>query len=458
MLAGVTARSPSFVDVFLTWSRTEPGVTAVLKRGAADSGWTEVGRTAGTELPIQGLNPERAYTVAAAAVLDDGGLVEEDEWETVRVAPLADQGTPALPATPTAFAVSQDGASLSFRWDAATDGVTACHEIRVGATWEDGIRVAAGIAGTSHTGAWSASGAQTFHQKAVDRQDRTCRAAATATLTVEPLDDHVTEDTSDEGSGGWTGPITNLEPDAGALRLARLPEHFGAVAAPFGSFANVPCFAKYWPEGVYETPPFAAGQVEKQRVELDLGVEQPVDAALPFSAVRRPALGARRRRDGDLVQLGTRGFASRNSWRVTPLLPPDMTVEIDTSQTAAGPWDGRRPYLPGTYAFWRCRLRVTVRGDGLRFVRIPRLVIRRRKFNRKLEGEVIVGPDDPVVVVFPEPFQNVPKVTAHLLGYPGSVEIVAVTPTHVTLQPGAAVFAEDPATFAPTIHWQAMGT
>jgi hypothetical protein len=30
--------------------------------------------------------------------------------------------------------------------------------------------------------------------------------------------------------------------------------------------------------------------------------------------------------------------------------------------------------------------------------------------------------------------------------------------TQVTLRPGAAVLAEDPATFAPTIHWQAMGT
>ncbi len=412
----------------------------------------------GNETTVEGLNPERAYTFAAAAVLDDGGLVEEDEWETVRVAPLADTGTPELPSTPRGFAVAQDGANLNLCWSASDDGVTATYEIRVGASWEDGTRVAADLTGSPYSWAWSSSGPQTFHLKAVDRLGRASRAAATTSLTIEPLDDHVTEDESDQGAQGWQGPGTHVEFDGGALRLERLPEHFGSEAAPFGSFAGVPCFAKYWPMGTYETQSFDAGQLERQRVELDVGVEQPVDASLPFGAVRRPALGARRKRDGTIVPLGTRGFASRNSWRLTPLLPPELDVEIDTSPTPARPWDGWRPYVPGTYALWRCRLRFTVRGDGLRFVRIPRLVVRRRKFNRKVEGEVVVGPEDPIVVVFPEPFQNTPTITAHLLGYPGSVEIVAITPTQVTLRPGAAVFAEDPATFAPTIHWQAMGT
>mgnify|MGYP001463536740 CR=1 FL=1 len=446
-----------FVDVVLTWSATDSGTTAVLQQ-QSDGGWREVARTDGTECIVEGLDPERAHVFAAAAIDEDGTLAPEHEWETVRVAPMADTGTPALPEAPLGFAASQDGANLNLRWDAAEDGVTASYGIRVGATWEDGQLVAEGLTGSPYTWAWSASGATTLHLKAIDRNGRTSRAAATATLTIEALDTHETEETSDQAAQGWPGTTTHLEQDAGALRLERLPEHFGAATAPFGSFVGVPCFAKYWPEGAYETHPFDAGQVEKQRIELALDTPQPVDAALPFGAVRRPAIGARATRDGDLVPLGTRGFASRNSWRLTPLVPPDVRIEIDTSATAAGPWDGWRPYVPGTYLFWRCRLRVIVRGDGLRFVRIPRLVIVRRKFNRKQEGQVVVGPDDPFVVVFPEPFQNVPKVTAHLLGYPGSVEIVAVTPTQVTLRPGAAVFAEDPAIFAPTIHWQAMGT
>ena len=445
------------VALLVSWSATESGTTAVLQQ-QADGGWQEIARTDGSQYTIEGLNPERAHVFAAATVDEDGVLAPEHEWETVRVAPMADQGTPALPGMPSGFAVAQDGANLNFRWDAATDGVTATYELRVGATWEDGQLVAEGLTGSPYSWAWPASGAATLHLKAVDRNGRTSRAAATAALTIASLDTHETEETSDQAAQGWPGPTIRLEQDAGALRLERLPEHFGAATAPFGSFAGVPCFAKYWPEGVYETPPFDAGQVERQRIELALDAPQPVDAAIPFGAVRRPALGARATRDGDLVPLGTRGFASKNTWRLTPLLPPDVRVEIDTAQSAAGPWDGWRPYAPGTYAFWRCRLRVTLRGDGLRFGRIPRLVVAWRKFNRKQEGQVVVGPEDPVVVVFPEPFRNVPKVTAHLLGYPGSVEIVAVTPTEVTLRPGAAVFAEDPATFAPVIHWQAMGT
>lgn len=447
-----------YVDVVLTWSRSQAGTVAVLKQAADDEGWSEIGRTDGAEFTATGIHPERSYTFAVVAVESDGSLAAEDEWEIVRVAAMADEGTPALPDAPTGFAAAQDGPNINFRWAAATGGTTATHEIRAGDTWEDGARVAADLTGTSYSWPWTASGAATFHLKAVDSHDRTSRAAASASVTIAALDSHVTADAADQGAQGWPGAKTHLEVDGGALRLERLPLHFGAATVPFGSFAGVPCFAKYWPVGVYESLPFDAGQVEHQRVELDMGAAQPVDMNLPFGAVHRPALGARRLRDDTLVPLGTPSFASQNSWRLTPLPPTDAKVEIDTSATPAGPWDGWRPFAPGTYAFRRCRLRMTVTGDGLRFVRVPRLVVTRRKFNRKQEGHIVVGPNDPVVVIFPTPFQNAPKVTAHLLGYPGSVEIVAVTATQVTLRPGAAVYAEDPATFAPTIHWQAMGT
>ncbi len=447
-----------YVDVVLSWARAESGTTAVLKREQGSAGWTEIGRTQGTGFRAEGLHPERAYTFAAVAVLEDGGLAPEDEWETVRVAPMADEGTPELPGTPSGFAASQDGANLIFRWSTPSDGVTVTHEIRVGSTWEDGTRVATDLSNSPYSWTWSASGSQTFHLKAVDRQERTSRAAATVTITIEPLDDHVTEDTSDEGAQGWTGPKTHVEPDGGALRLERLPEHFGAATSPFGSFVGVPCFAKYWPEGVYETLPFDAGQVEHQRVEVDLGVEQPVDATLPFGAVRRPALGARRKRDGTTIPLGRRGFASKNSWRLTPLLPPDVHVEIDTSQTAAGPWDGYRPHVPGTYTFWRCRLRVTVRGDGIRFVCIRRLVIVRRKFNHKDEGTVVLPGRMPVELTFAAPFTVAPAVVATLVGPNPSlgvkIEATAISPTscHLEAFDGAGV------SIPATVCWHALGT
>lgn len=446
-----------FIDVVLSWSREGSGKTAVLKK-EEDGAWDELARVGGTEHTVRGLHPERAHEFAAAPVLADGGLAAEADWETVRVAPLTDEGTPHLPGTPTGFTAAQDGARVNFRWAGAADGVTASHEIREGDSWEDGVLVADGIEESPYSWPWWASGAKTFHLKAIDRTGRYSRQAATVALTISALDSHVTSAINDQGGGGWPGTATHLEDDgAGALRHEVIPAHFGAVAAPFGFFIGVPAFARYWPEGIYETPPVDVGQVESQRLEVDLGAAQPVDSVLPFGAVRRPALGARSHRDGTRVPLGTRGFASRSSWRATPLLPVDVEVDVDTSQTAGGAWDGWRPIAPGTYTFRRVRLRVTVRGDGLRFVRVPRLVIVRRKFNRKQEGEVVVGPNDDVVVMFPVPFQNAPRVTAHILGYPGSVEIVSVTPTQVVLRPGAAVYAEDPVTFAPTIHWQAMG-
>jgi hypothetical protein len=100
---------------------------------------------------------------------------------------------------------------------------------------------------------------------------------------------------------------------------------------------------------------------------------------------------------------------------------------------------------------------VSLRADGLRTVRLARLVVTRRKFNRKLEGDVVVN-CHPVAVVFPVPFQNPPKVTASIVGYAGSPVVTNVTATGFTIAGGAAVFVGDPATFAPTVHWVAAGT
>ncbi len=447
-----------FIDIVLSWSRETPGKTAVLKK-EEDGNWDELARVEGTEYTVLGLHPEWAHDFAVAPVLADGGLAPEGDWETVRVAPLADEGAPALPGMPSGFAVAQDGANLNLRWDAAEDGVTASYEIREGTSWEDGALVADGIEASPYSWAWWSSGAKAFHIKAEDGLGRYSSEAASATLTIAPLDDHNDAGAEDQGGAGWPGSSTNLEDDgAGGLRLETLQG--GWQDPPWdGAWSGLdfPSLARYRPEGAYETPPVDVGALESQRVEVDLDTAQPIDA-MGWSEMLSPALGEVRDAAGDLLPLGTRGHASRNSWAGAPLAPVDASVEVDTSPTPAGPWDGWRPFTPGTYPFRRVRLRVTLRGDGVRFVRIPRLVLVRRKFNRKQEGEVVVGPDNDVVVTFPVPFQNAPRVTAHLLGYPGSVKLVSVTATQVVLRPGAAVFTESPATFAPTIHWQAMGT
>jgi len=454
----VPADTSQFVDVVLSWSREAPGRTAVLKK-EEDGGWDEVARVEGTEHTVRGLHPERSHTFAAAPVLSDGGLAPEADWESVQVAPLADAGAPALPGTPSGFAVAQDGANLNFRWGAAEDGVSASYEIRVGGTWEDGVLVADGIEASPCSWPWWSSGAQTFHLKAVDKLGRYSEEAASVSLTIAPLDDHNDAGAEDQGGAGWPGASTNLEDDgAGGLQLASLQGGWQDPPwdAPWSGL-DFPALAWNYPEGSYETPDVDIGALEAHRLEVDLGATQPIDE-IPWLEWTWPALGPVRDQDGRLLPLGTRGHASRDSWAGNPIDPVGVGVEVDTSPAAAGAWDGWRPFVPGTYTFRRVRLRVTLQGDGIRFVRLPRLVLVRRKFNRKQEGEVVVGPDDDVLVTFPVPFQNAPRVTAHLLGYPGSVEIVSVSPTQVVLRPGAAVFAESPATFAPTIHWQAMGT
>jgi hypothetical protein len=435
--------SPS-IDVVLSWTRTQAGTTVVLKQ-QDDGSWDEVGRTDSTEFTVRGLSAERAYVFAAAALDEDGLVAPADDWETLRVVPTADAATPATPDAATGFAAAQDGANLNLRWDAATDGVTVAYELRVGDSWEDAQLVASGVTATSYAWPWWSSGAQSLHVKAVDRLGRVSRDAASIDVTIAPVDDHVTSDASDQSAAGWPGTATHLELDAGALRSERVPL-LGDLVMPIGDLM-FPCSATYWPVGTYETPPFDAGQVEKQRVEAALGGAQPIDDVTI----------------GDLVDPLFRPrtepppLLARNTIAMQPLPPVDAKVEIDTSPTPDGAWDGWRPFAPGTYRYWRSRLRVTVSGDGLRFVRIPRLVVTRRKFNRKQEGHVVVN-CSPVDVVFPVPFQNTPRVTANVLGYAGNALVTNVTPTGFTIAGGAAVFVGDPATFAPTVHWQALGT
>ncbi len=448
-----------FVSVVLSWTRSRPGATAILRRvSPAAPTWEEIGRTTESEYRVGGLHAERSHEFAAAAVLDDGALALEAEWEILRIAPMADAGRPPLPGAPTGFAAAQEGSVLHFRWTAPADGLAASYELRVGASWENGRRIGAEISAAPWSWPWEAAVETTVFVKSIDRFGRASREAAQLIIEIRPLPSHVETDVVDEGDGGWTGTATHLEDDGGTLRLEAIPPCFGAVTAPFGSFAGVPAFARYWPTGTYETAVVNAGQIEEQRVEVDLGTTQPVDAGLPFGAVRRRALGQTRRRDGTAVPIGFRGWASRQSWRVTPLLPVDALVEIDTSDSAAGAWDGWRPWVPGTYRFWRMRLRVTVRGDGLRFTRIQRIVCRRSKFNRKLEGSVVLTGAGPIEVdLSAAGFTAAPIVVPALAANPAaaSVKIVVtnVTPTSCDIE----AFDGSGTSIATTVGWHALG-
>jgi hypothetical protein len=445
----------ALVDMKLSWSASRPGMTALLRR-VSGGGWVEFGRTSSEEMLVRGLDPFAATIFAAAAVLEDGRLAPEAEWQTLRVVPLEGPDAPPLPSAPVRFAAAQDGTQVNFAW-AAADGATRTYEVRYGASWEDGLLVAADLVATSLSWPWRSSGETTFFVKAFDRFNRPSRQAASATVAIAALGTHVTHGEDDHAGADWPGDKEHLELDGDALRLERLPP-FGAMDdVPFGSLLEVPCFARYWPRGVYVTPIVDVGQKEPQRVEIGApGISQPIDEELPFGAVRRFAVRPRRAPDGSYLSGRRRGFAARNSWRTTALDPIDCHIEIDTSPTADGAWDGWRPYVPGVYEFWRTRIRVTVVGDGLRFVHVPTLVVRRRKLNLKDEGRVDLPGGGPVEVEYASPFTEEPQTTAVLVGSWPSVVRVELTPIDKTKFEIEAFDALDDSVVA-AIHWHALG-
>lgn len=444
-----------FVDVELSWRRTTSGQTAILRRPDEQAPWSEIARVDGSIYTARGIDPCRPSYFAAAGVLPDGGLVAEDEWEILRVAPLALEGRPERPATPSGLAVAQDGPNLNVRWDAAEEDRTASYELRQGATWEDALLIARDLRSTCYSYPWWASGSVTVWLAAVDRHGRPSFAKASATVTVAALDTHVTIGTTDEAGGGWAGTKTDTETSGGDLRISALPRPFGALTAPFGSYDDVGICARYRGSGTYETAVVNFGQVEPQRIEVNVAAEQPLDA-LPFGAMRMSVHGRRTQRDGTPVPLGTRSWCNRQAWTGAALLAPDVLVEIDTSQSSGGAWEGWRRWVPGTYTCWRVRLRVTLTGDTIRRLTLPTFTWKRRKYNHKDEGVVAVGAA-PTPITFAAPFTAAPKVTVTMLGGSGilgpRIDVTAVTATGCNVQ----VFDDTNTSVAADVHWHALG-
>lgn len=452
------------VTAELSWRRSRVGKTAILLKEPADQGWDELARVDGTTYRVGGIQPERSTTFAAAAVLEDGGLVPEELWDVlVWTPPAPAAGGPALPDTPSGFSVAQDGGFLNLAWDAPSDGVTEGMEIRVGAAWEDGRLVARDLAGGSYSWPWWASGSQTFWLKGQDRLGRYSLQGISRVIDVKALDDHLTANTWSESGGGFGGTKTNMEVVGGALLLTKLAP-FGGLTAPFASYVGLPPHSRYWHEGTYLAPARDLGQVENERLEVAFAASQPVDANLPFGAIQHPALGPRVKADGTLVPLGTRGLTSKTSWRGTPFTPLGVQVEVNTSPTnTANPglvvWDGWRPYVPGTYRARWVQFRVTATGDGLRFVRIPTLVIKHRRLNKKDEGLLALPGGAPAPVVYAVPFVLAPQVTVTIEGaWPGivgsKIEVTARTAVGCNIE----VFNGAGASVATQVCWHALGT
>lgn len=448
------------VDVMLSWTRARGGTTAVLRRPDPAGPWVELGRTDGTEYLVRGLHPHRSHVFAAAETLADGGLAPEEDWQVLRVAPMASDARPERPEAPSGLYATQEGALLHVTWDRASEERTHTYELRQGTTWEDGRLIARDLPGPPYSFPWWASGTTKLWLAAVDRHGRPSLAKASVSLVVAALDTHVTTATTAEAGSGWTGTKDGVEVDGTDLVLTELTRPFGAWTSPFGSYAAIPFCARRMPSGSYTTATVNAGQVETQRVEVDIDTAQPL-ASMPFGAMRMSVFGRRALRDGTPTTWGIRSWCARQSWRGDALMPCDVLVEIDTSQTNAGSWDGWRAYVPGSYTFWRMRLRVTLTGDGFRALKLPRLTVRRRKFNFKDEGSAVLPGGAAYAITFAAPFSGAPYVTATIYGASAVVgpriEVKNVTKTGCTLEVFDTAGGVD-TSVAAVLHWHALGT
>lgn len=266
--------------------------------------WTHVGEFTGDRATIEGVIPSLEYRFRAAPVFADGSIPTEEHWEEVKVTPAAHDLAPPLPATPTNFGVSQDGAILHFAWDPSEDDATVAWEIRMGSGWPDGILVGR----APHPWwkwPWYGSGAKTFHVKAVDALGRYSAAAAEATVTIRDLEDYVLTNTMDESGGGFTGTKSGVEVNGGNLELADVgsPANSGTQIASASLWYG---WSRYKNEGTYTTAVQDLGALAPHRLEMDLGMSVQTAAGLVAADGVGVPLGLRSDGAGNAVAINRR--------------------------------------------------------------------------------------------------------------------------------------------------------
>ena len=382
----------------------------VVRKRKPGGTWTDVpgGATPSAAVRVE-LGDEGPIEFGIAPVVAGIEAIEE-EWTVI---PAEARDTSDLREVPdvTGFSLAQQDHNILAQWTAVVHPSLLGYEIRRG-EWATGIPMpfVPGPATKALLGVW-APGETVYSIKAVADQGMVSAAAAEATIEIATDEYGVEIVETDESAAGFTGTKSGTEVTGGdTLRPVQFPTN---GTDPFTPLATTPWWYPCDKHGTYVTAWHDAGAVVDDRVDIELGVDtidtgfdgsQPTEDVWPEFDHDGNARSVGARRAGEEIDENdelTRGI--------------DVGIEIDTAQDATPTSDGWRPWVPGAvYRMRQYRLRFTLNVHWpFIYPRIPALVHRRIRLNKKAEGEgEITVAADGVDITFPAGrFTTAPIVT-----------------------------------------------
>ncbi len=425
------------------------------QREAGDEAWKRLGVFDEGDTTIEGMTIGTEYEVGAALIDADGNPTAERDWDIQTIRPLGNQD---LPPTVTDFGVSQDEEFLEAGWKDVSVRMRdfAYYEIRVGASWAQGLLVAK-LTTNAHRWNWSTSGSLTVRLSAFDAYGRRS-AETTYTIDVTALEGFVDGTATDDHGGGYAGTKTDVEVDTGNLVMSTWGDPIDA-ATDTNDNATWLCDGKY--EGTFESAEIDLGSVRTVRIENDMVATStlwdPVidDALYPIC---HPQINPN---DGTPFDLTDESTIVTYGDRIIDgdEAPLEVLVEIKYDETTAIA-QSYQPFIPGFYKCRYYRMRIRFRAwDRRRIPKLTKLTHKERKQNLKDEGNLLViTTPGPTPITFAANFIDAPTVCANVEGSTGLV----VRPSNITIS-GCNLRTYDDAgseTFdtADRIHWMAMGT
>lgn len=375
-------------------------------REVGTEGWSPVASSDQARIRIEGMPRTGRYEIGIAPVVD-GIEADESAWTIEPWESGLSDFNPPGPVT--GFDGQQSGAMILLRWDPVEIAFLDRYEVRLGASWDDGIPVDKVRAPATSTmvGAWY-TGAHVFWIAAWSVQGLRSEIPASVTVDVQGDDYAPVQATVDESGGGFAATKADTEVDAGNLRIAALPTASSGWSAASSTYTQ----ASYLPHrgtGTYTTTWVDVGAVVRERVEVGLAVAHD-SASIASELYAQPD-----REEGE-----TSGPGDYLDAAAYDLRGMQVRVEIDTAQDGVPTSDGWRGWVPGgTYKYRQVRLRFTLTSISPRNLKITSLSWRRRRLNRKDEVTATVSGTGGTAVTWTTSFTGAPKVSAQYIGTAG---------------------------------------